>query len=193
MNIFSKNIYKDDNDRNMEKPVDTKLENINESKSKKISAAILLQNDLEILEQLNLVISKVDAMDKSNKKFLMTASMKKIEELENRIESMKNEVVKILDNIDLITDTLADDASDNVKKGIEMILKGINKSVTEFEIEEIVVNVGDVFNTDMHKCVDKKYDANLDEDIIVRLVKRGYRDSLTGITIRPAEVVINKQ
>lgn len=161
-------------------------------KEEATSTAILIQNDMSILEQLDILNKKVDVIDRNNKKFLMTASMNKNEELEKTVSSMKLGVIAILDQLDILVASLYDEAGEKTKDGIEMMMESIKNNLLNIGIEEIEVIVGDAFNPEIHKCLETVNDNSYGTDTITDLVKRGYKDTRNKLIIRPAEVVVNK-
>lgn len=161
-------------------------------KNEAMSAAVLMQNDMAILEQLETLNKKVDAIDRNNKKFLMTASMNKNEELEKSVIAMKLGVIAILDQLDILVASLYVDADEKTKDGIEMTMKSIKNNLLNIGIEEIEVIIGEAFNPEIHKCLKTVNDDSYNADTINALIKRGYRDTSNKLIIRPAEVIVNK-
>jgi molecular chaperone GrpE len=171
---------------------DNMMEHPSEKMDKMTSIGLLLQNDNTILEQLAELSKKVDAVDRNNKKFLMTASMNKTDELEKRIISMKTSAISILDQVDTLINAIYSDAEDSMKIGIEMFLKGLKENMAGIGLKEIIVNIGDAFDSNIHECVESSSDLRYKSDVIISLIKRGYKDAGNGLVIRPAGVVVNK-
>ncbi|QFJ54339.1 nucleotide exchange factor GrpE [Pseudobutyrivibrio xylanivorans] len=156
------------------------------------SEKLILQNN-EILNQLQDISNKIDTLDKSNKKFLMSASINKTEYLEQRIKNIKNGIIGILDNVDILALQMKSIDNENIQAGIDMVLGELKKEIHSVEIKEIEVKTGDKFDPDFHNCIETYFDDNYQEDTILSVRKKGYLDLDNNLVIRTAEVVVNKR
>lgn len=153
---------------------------------------LIEKNDV-ILHKIEELAEKVDLIDKNNKKFLMAASMNKLNAQENKIKNMKLSVIDILDNVDVLLNQVEKLGDDTLNEGIGMISKGILDSLSDIDLEVIPTAVGDVFNPAIHNCIETGHKEDIAEDTILAINKKGYKDLENGLVIRTTEVVVNKK
>ncbi|CDM68029.1 Hypothetical protein CM240_0865 [Clostridium bornimense] len=121
---------------------------------------------------------------------------KKIRELESTIrgyaereDKLVKKVIKILDQIDYI-DNFANTAKDEaLMNNIKTMKKLIRKELREVGIEEIPT-VGEIYNQDLHQCVDAVEDDTKTKYEIVDVIKKGYL--MDGKVKRAASVIAVK-
>ena len=121
---------------------------------------------------------------------------KKIRELESTIrgyaereDKLVKKVIKILDQIDYI-DNFASTAKDEaLMSNIKTMQKIIRKELREVGIEEIPT-VGEIYNQDLHQCVDAVEDDTKTKYEIVDVIKKGYL--MDGKVKRAASVIAVK-
>lgn len=121
---------------------------------------------------------------------------KKIRELESTIrgyaereDKLVKKVIKILDQIDYI-DNFANTAKDEaLMNNIDTMKKLIRKELREVGIEEIPT-VGEIYNQDLHQCVDAVEDDTKTKYEIVDVIKKGYL--MDGKVKRAASVIAVK-
>lgn len=121
---------------------------------------------------------------------------KKIRELESTIrgyvereDKLVKKVIKVLDQIDYI-DNFANTAKDEaLMNNIKTMKKIIRKELREVGIEEIPT-VGEIYNQDLHQCVDAVEDDTKTKYEIVDVIKKGYL--MDGKVKRTASVIAVK-
>ena len=81
------------------------------------------------------------------------------------------EVIPTIDNLER---ALAVDGSvEDLKKGIEMTIKGFQTSLEKLGVEEISVEEG--FDPNMHQAVMHIQDENLDKNVVAEVFLKGYK------------------
>ena len=81
------------------------------------------------------------------------------------------EVIPTIDNLER---ALAVDGSvEDLKKGIEMTIKGFQTSLEKLGVEEISVEEG--FDPNMHQAVMHVQDENLDKNVVAEVFLKGYK------------------
>jgi molecular chaperone GrpE len=81
------------------------------------------------------------------------------------------EIVPILDNLERAI--VADGSIEDLKKGIEMTIKGCQDSFTKLGVEEI--DASGEFNPNVHNAVMHVEDENLDKNVIAEVFQKGYK------------------
>ena len=153
----------------------------------------LLESNQIMTQQLAELSQKIESMDRSNKKFMMTASMTKIELVEKEIISMRKGAISLMDNIDNMLSAMYDTATDDVKKGVTGFMKGIQDILAVFNLEEISVQIGEEYDSSIHEAKEIVKNEKYANEVIVGLIKRGYKEATSGRVIRPVQVIVNKK
>ena len=87
------------------------------------------------------------------------------------------EVIPTVDNLER---ALAVDGSvEDLKKGIEMTIKGFQTSLEKLGVEEISVEEG--FDPNMHQAVMHIQDENYDKNVVAEVFVKGYKKGDKGI------------
>ena len=94
-------------------------------------------------------------------------------------------LLPILDNVDRAA--AADKESADYIKGVELIIKQFEALAGDLGIEEIA-QVGDVFNPSLHEAVMHIEDGSLGENVIAKVLQKGYK--IGDTVIRPAMVSV---
>lgn len=81
------------------------------------------------------------------------------------------EVLPTLDNLERAY--AADGSVEDLKKGIEMTMKGLQSSFEKLGVEEIPVDEG--FDPNLHQAVMHVEDENLDKNVVAEVFMKGYR------------------
>ena len=81
------------------------------------------------------------------------------------------EIIPILDNLERAI--AADGSVEDLKKGIEMTIKGCQDSFTKLGIEEI--DASGEFDPNVHNAVMHIEDENLDKNVIAEVFQKGYK------------------
>ena len=84
---------------------------------------------------------------------------------------MLKEVLPTLDNLERAY--AADGSVEDLKKGIEMTMKGLQASFEKLGVEEIPVDEG--FDPNLHQAVMHVEDENLDKNVVAEVFMKGYR------------------
>ncbi len=113
--------------------------------------------------------------------------------LVKRVEADKAEIMKLA-SLNVINkllpslDILELAASHSQDPGIIMAVKQFHQVLAEQGLEEIVPQVGDHFDPNLHECTETVAgDAN---DTIAEVVTKGYK--INGFTLRPSRVKVYK-
>lgn len=150
----------------------------------------LLANDEDILQVISELLQKVDLMDKSNKKFLMAATMNdgKTEQLQNQVYQLKMGMIEMIDQIDYMMAA----QNESINKGLEAFYKKISEIRLSLGIEEIEVICRQTYNPNEQECVEVVSQEDMEDGVIVGLIQKGYRDLSTKRTLRYAKVTVNQ-
>lgn len=81
------------------------------------------------------------------------------------------EVLPTLDNLERAY--AADGSVEDLKKGIEMTMKGLQSSFEKLGVEEIPVDEG--FDPNLHQAVMHVEDKNLDKNVVAEVFMKGYK------------------
>ena len=81
------------------------------------------------------------------------------------------EVLPTLDNLERAY--AADGSVEDLKKGIEMTMKGLQSSFEKIGVEEIPVDEG--FDPNLHQAVMHVEDENLDKNVVAEVFMKGYK------------------
>lgn len=197
MGWFTKHEKEEKEHKQME--IGTMEENAEISLEENVSMTQLLQCDTAILEGLQILCDKmcdmdikISNIDKSNKKFLMSAAIQKTELLEKQIADQKMNVIYLLDQIDVLVKAIQASKAEDLKQGLVSYRHRVLEIVSSLGLEEIEVKRGMEFNSKEHDCKDVVHLKGYEDDVIVDLLKRGYRDRVTGGILRYAQVTVNK-
>ncbi len=169
---------------------------VSEQKDKKKSGAVqLLENDRLILEMLETLTQKLDGMDKNNKKFLMAATMNdgRTEQLEHDIVDMKMGIIGLLDQIDVLLTAILSSESEDLKKGLNSYYRKVQEIACGLGLEVINVTENMKFNSKEMESAEEVQLEDYEDDTVVALLQRGYRDISSGNVLRYAKVSVNKR
>lgn len=104
-------------------------------------------------------------------------------------------IVKLLDNIDNLERAVqsSEDTKnfDALMDGVNMILNNMKYLLQEEDVEEIIIEEGSVYNPYEQQAVMTENNPELDNDVIIKVLQKGYK--LKGKIIRPAMVSVNKK
>lgn len=81
------------------------------------------------------------------------------------------EVIPTLDNLERAS--AADGSVEDLKKGIEMTMKGLQTSLEKLGVEEIPVDGG--FDPNLHQAVMHIEDENFDKNVVAEVFMKGYK------------------
>lgn len=170
-------------------------EEVEQKEIKKITPLQLFQNDVLILEKIELLQQKIDGMDKNNKKFLMAATMNdgRAEQLEREIVDMKLGIIGLLDQIDILLTAILSSEADDLKKGLDSYYSKVVEIASGLGLEVINVAENMKFDSKEMECAEAVHLEEYEDDTVVALLQRGYRDISTGNILRYAKVSVNKR
>lgn len=163
--------------------------------TKKITPLQLFQNDELILEKIELLQQKIDGMDKNNKKFLMAATMNdgRAEQLEQEIVDMKLGIIGLLDQIDILMTAVLSSEAGDLKKGLNSYYGKVFEIASGLGLEVINVAENMKFDSKEMECENTVHLDEYEDDTVVALLQRGYRDMSSGNILRYAKVSVNKR
>ena len=126
-------------------------------------------------------------LDEKNKKIRELEST--IREYSEREDKLVKKVIKVLDQIDYIDNFAKSTEDEALINNMNTVKKIIRKELREVGIEEIPT-VGEIYNQDLHQCIDAVEDDTKTKYEIVDVVKRGYL--MNGKVKRTASVIAVK-
>ena len=154
--------------------------------------AMLIAKQIElealILQKMEELRQKVDSMDRSNKKFLMTAMQgdERKSALEKENIDLKRGMVSFMDELDALLPVMETEGNSSLKQGFAMLRSKYLDFLAKSGIEEIPVEPGDEFDPEIHSCLEK---GEAEEGKVSALIHRGFKDSASGCIIRCADVI----
>ncbi len=170
-------------------------EEVEQKEIKKITPSQLFQNDMMILEKIELLQQKIDSMDKNNKKFLMTATMNdgRAEQLEQEMVDMKLGIIGLLDQIDVLMTAVLSSEADDLKKGLNSYYGKVVEIASGLGLQVINVTENMKFDSKEMESAEAVHLEDYEDDTVVALLQRGYRDASSGNILRYAKVSVNKR
>lgn len=126
-------------------------------------------------------------LDEKNKKIRELEST--IREYSEREDKLVKKVIKVLDQIDYIDNFAKSTEDEALINNMNTVKKIIRKELREVGVEEIPT-VGEIYNQDLHQCIDAVEDDTKTKYEIVDVVKRGYL--MNGKVKRTASVIAVK-
>lgn len=169
-------------------------------KKKSINTFELPLNDL--YDPLSVVETKLNSIDKANKKNVMYMELFKeeLEEKNQQISYLKRElkdkenseeksgkkVLIILDQMDSVYRYAIQSQNEVLINNVNSQMKIIRKELREVGFEEIPT-VGEIFNSQLHECLEAVDDNAKNKYEIIEVIKKGYK--LNGKVIRIASVI----
>lgn len=166
-----------------------------ETEKRGVTASVVLKKNEEILDRVNELKEQMDRMERSNKKFLMAATMGdgRIERLTNRNEELVEGIMELLDQIDVLENIVKEFGNEKMMEGFLSCGKNIEKILYHLGIEEIPVVIGNEHNPEYQECIASTNIEDAVDSAIVELYQRGYRHRVTGSVLRYAKVVVNRK
>jgi molecular chaperone GrpE len=99
------------------------------------------------------------------------------------------ELLNALDSFDLALRNASGDASGEDRlRGFELIYKQIQDTLARFGLKPIEA-MGKTFDPNYHQAVSTKASNNVDENIVIEEMRKGY--TLNGRLLRPAMVTVS--
>lgn len=110
------------------------------------------------------------------------------------VEGFAKEMLNVYDSLKLaVAVELADDADDAIKsvhEGVNITLKQLQAGFSKFSISEIVPNVGDKLDPNLHQAMSLVESADVASGCILNVIQSGFQ--LHERLLRPAMVVVAK-
>lgn len=167
---------KDDKKEEAGKPADTELDQL------KAEVAALTQKNKDLEDKY--LRSEAEIQNAQRRYSKERANLVKYES-----QRLGKDILASMDNLERALQVKADDeASSQLKKGIEMTLEGLVRALKDNGIEEIKAD-GEKFDPTLHQAVQSVPAENDDQkDHVVQVLQKGY--VYKDRTLRPAMVVV---
>lgn len=167
---------KDDKKEETGKPADTELDQL------KAEVAALTQKNKDLEDKY--LRSEAEIQNAQRRYSKERANLVKYES-----QRLGKDILASVDNLERALQVKADDeASSQLKKGIEMTLEGLVRALKDNGIEEIKAD-GEKFDPTLHQAVQSVPAENDDQkDHVVQVLQKGY--VYKDRTLRPAMVVV---
>ena len=81
------------------------------------------------------------------------------------------EILPVVDNLERAVSV--EGSADDIKKGVEMTIKGLNTSFEKLGVEEIDITNG--FDPNLHQAVMHVQDENLGQNVVAEVFQKGYK------------------
>jgi len=120
----------------------------------------------------------------------------KIQAIEYALEMFAQDLLPVLDSLDMALAVLnkenlkAEQAVEELKKGIELTIEQFIKALKKNGIEVIEIEEGGEFNPHLHEAILQVEDAARRAGEIVQVIQKGYK--YKGRILRPAKVSVAK-
>lgn len=110
------------------------------------------------------------------------------------VEGFAKEMLNVYDSLKLaVAVQLADDADDAIKsvhEGVNITLKQLQSGLSKFSISEIVPEVGDKLDPNLHQAMSLIDSAEVESGCVLNVIQSGFQ--LHDRLLRPAMVVVAK-
>ena len=189
-----------------------KAEQKNQTKQQNNEEISLLKKEIDELRKKN--ESLIDEINKMNQNYVEKINKKaieakaivdaKIKEFEQKqkteIEQIKKFAFKpyaleLIDVVNQLESVLSFEPSDpkikNYQVGFKMYLSMLKNILEKGCIKEIPIAIGDEFNPEYMECFETQQSAELEDNKVVKIIKKGYK--IHDILLSPALVVVCKK
>lgn len=110
------------------------------------------------------------------------------------VEGFAKEMLNVYDSLKLaVAVQLADDADDAIKsvhEGVNITLKQLQSGLSKFSVTEIVPEVGDKLDPNLHQAMSLVESADIESGCVLTVIQSGFQ--LHDRLLRPAMVVVAK-
>ena len=163
-------------EENLEKKPDEQTENENKEENAELTKT---EQELEeTVDRLKRVMAEFENYKKRN--------TKEREQLYNSlVADIVSSFLPVLDNLEKAANTKTED--ENMKQGIELVVKQIQDIFKKFGVETIET-VGKPFDPEIHEAVSSVQDETLGEKIVKEEFRKGYKIGVK--VIRHAMVIV---
>jgi len=158
------------------------------------SVAVYLKKDEEIIDKIDKLYQKIEGIEKSNKKFLMTANALfevKQDSKEDENTILKLGIIEMLDQIDVLVPGVNFAVTEDIRKGIESFNAKINEIIAKLGIERIKISEHEKFDSKIMECSEKSHLDGYEDDAVTAVIRTGYIDKRSGQVLRYAKVLVN--
>jgi len=149
---------------------------------------------------------KLDELEQKNAELVMDLQRVRAD-FENYRKMVENEkqaamdagrtkaVINLLPSIDTIERAVAhipeDIAEHQWVKGVEALIRQLDKSLAQLNLQRVVAKKGTLFDPELHQAIQFDDDAVGEKEVIAEELQPGY--TLEGRVIRPAMVKVTRQ
>lgn len=98
------------------------------------------------------------------------------------VSNLVSEIINIIDDLSNAYEI----AGNDLKEGLDLIIKNMKKILMKYGVEEILPKSGELFNSEDHQAIATK-ESELEEGLILEVIKTGYK--YQNKTIIPAIVI----
>ncbi len=122
--------------------------------------------------------------------FRKRAQRERQEAVQHANESLLARLVTVLDHFEMALAAIQQSSTanlDSFRTGVQMIYSQLRQVLQEAGLEEVPA-LGQPFDPQVHEAVQQQASADVPEDHVLSLVRKGYR--LKSRLIRPAQVVV---
>lgn len=102
-------------------------------------------------------------------------------------QSLLEELLPVLDNFQMGLEAASSDPDSMIYRGMEMVKKQLDEFLVSQGVEEISAEE-ELFDPSVHEAVSQEECVDLEEGMILRVIRRGYR--MSDRLLRPANVVV---
>ena len=173
------------------KPEETEVIDANENEAQtSVESAEELQKEVTRLQK-----EKQEAQDRMLRvqaefdNFKKRTQKEKEMNLKYKAQDLVNELLPAIDNFERALQVEVTDAAESFVEGISMVYNQLNEALKSQGVEEIEA-VGKEFDPNLHHGVMQVEDAEVESNVIVEELQKGYM--LKDRVIRPAMVKVNK-
>lgn len=165
------------------------------SKDKNIENLTNQINDInnEYVQKIQLKMNEANALLKQK---IDEITLKSQQELDTHkkyaIEKQAGKLIEIINQFELsLSYQPTDPKIINYQNGFKMFLSMFKTLLSELNIHEIDIKIGDDFNSQFMECIEFIDDGNFGDNKVVKILTKGYK--LFDRVIQVATVVINKR
>ena len=121
--------------------------------------------------------------------FRKRAGREREESMRYANQSLLEELLPILDNFEMGMQAAGQEKDSMIYVGMDMVRKQLNEFLGNHGVVEIEAE-GHAFDPNLHEAVSQEESTEVDEGVILRVIRRGY--NLRDRLLRPATVVVAK-
>lgn len=121
--------------------------------------------------------------------FRKRAGREREESMRYANQSLLEELLPILDNFEMGMQAAGQEKDSMIYVGMDMVRKQLNEFLGNQGVVEIEAE-GNAFDPNLHEAVSQEESTEVDEGVILRVIRRGY--NLRDRLLRPATVVVAK-